>query len=316
MFNNMKSFICPVLLICNTAYGLSASTGGSSRPIAIISGGTRGIGSGISEALADAGYDLLLTYNTNKDAAKEFAKSLLEREESQGCQVECVGGDISLPDTRRKIFEVLDSVYAGRPLKAMVHNAGQYVGVTSDNSDNLKSSPLSFGDGSLSNEDGSTNFDTMHYYQRMYGEAFVDLCERSVTRMSETGGGSLIGISSPGVTAHYYGPDSSYSMPGAGKCLMEYSMRIYATKAAERNINANVIVPGVVRSGAWQKLAESRGLTDSTEMIQGIADRICPQKKVMSPRDIGNSVAFLCSDAGRWITGTVMPVDGGIHLTR
>jgi len=45
----------------------------------------------------------------------------------------------------------------------------------------------------------------MHYYQRMYGEAFVDLCERFLFRMngSESGGGTIVGISSPGVCAHY-----------------------------------------------------------------------------------------------------------------
>ena len=105
-------------------------------------------------------------------------------------------------------------------------------------------------------------------------------------------------------------------MPGSGKCLMEYSMRIYALQAATRNINCNVIVPGVTRTEAWTKLAQKRGLTDEHEMMDGMVNKIVPMKKSLAPRDIGNVVAFLCSDAGRFITGTVLPVDGGMHLLK
>lgn len=302
--------LCLLLYIVGTR-SLSSPTLHRSRPIAIVTGGTRGIGSGIADALADAGYDLLLTYNSNQEAANSFAETL-----NGIAKVECVGGDISLSQTRDRIFDCLDSKFPNQPLKVMAHNAGQYVGITSDNSDGLSGEkPLSFGDGSLLNEDGSTNFDTMHYYQRMYGEAYIDLCERSMVRMKD-GGGSLIGISSPGVNAAYYGPDPSYSMPGSGKCLMEYSMRIFALKGAPSGINANMIVPGVTRTEAWNKLAKKRGLEDETEMMKGIVDRMVPMKLSLAPRDIGNAAAFLCSDAGRFITGTVMPVDGGIHLLR
>jgi NAD(P)-dependent dehydrogenase (short-subunit alcohol dehydrogenase family) len=291
-----------------TTLSLSTSTTAPPRPVAIVTGGTRGIGSGIASALADAGYDLLLTFNVDEEAAAKFAATLK-------CKTECVGGDISLAAIRDNVFERLDAKFADQPLAVMVHNAGQYVGITSDNADGLTGDKmLSFGDGSLLNEDGTTNFDTLHYYQRLYGEAFVDLCERSLPRM--TSGGSLVGISSPSVNAAYYGPDPSYSMPGSGKCLMEYSMRIYALKAAARNINANVVVPGIVRTEAWNKLAKKRGLPDEKEMMKGIVDKIVPMKTSMAPRDIGNAVAFLCSDAGRFITGTVLPVDGGLHLTR
>lgn len=278
----------------------------SSRPVAIVTGGTRGIGSGISAALADAGYDLLLTYNSNQKAAEEFSSTL-------SCRVECIGGDISVMDTRDKVFSCLESKFAGQVLKVMVHNAGQYVGITAENVEGLKGDKLlMFGDGSLLDSDGRTNFETMNYYQRMYGEAFIDLVERSIPLMTD--GGSIVGVSSPGVNAAYYGPDSSYSMPGSGKCLMEYSMRIYARQAALRNINANIIVPGFTLTEAWNKLAKTRGLPDEKQMMQGMVERRCPMQTILSPRDIGNAVAFLCSDAGRFVTGTVMPVDGGVHL--
>ena len=317
-----RTILTSVILLLNLSITLSSSTTTNrGRKIALVTGGTRGIGSGISEALAEAGYDLLLTYNTDKDAASEFSQSIREKYKDSCRRVECVGGDISLPSTRDEIFSCLDGMTSSDDngdddgyLAVMVHNAGQYVGITSDNSDGLEAKPLMFGDGSLLEEDGSTNMDTLNYYHRMYGEAFVDLCERSLVQMNADVGGSLIGISSPGPTAHLYNPGPEYSMPGSGKCLMEYSMRIYALKAAERNINANVVVPGYVQTEAWTKLAQSRGLPDEKQMMEGLVDRRVPQKKAMLPRDIGDAVAFLCSEAGRWITGISLPVDAGLHL--
>jgi len=306
----MEKIIIFSVLLFQTWSVLSLSRSTSKRPVALVTGGTRGIGAGIAETLAEK-YDLLLTFNTDESTATEFSKSLVER----GCEnVQCVGGDITLPLTRDKIFERLDSMNG--ELQILVHCAGQYVGITSDNVEGIDDAPLSFGDGSLL-DDGKTNFKTMHYYQRMYGEAFIDLCERSLLRMGDKDvGGSIVGISSPGVTAHYYGPDSSYSMPGSGKCLMEYSMRIYAVKVAERNINVNVIVPGVTPTQAWNRLAKKRGLPDESKMLEGIVERLVPMKQPTMPSDIGNTVAFLSSKSGRFITGTVLPVDGGLHLKR
>ncbi|KAL7456298.1 hypothetical protein ACHAWC_007815 [Mediolabrus comicus] len=304
------------------------------RPIAIITGGTRGIGKGIATVLASEGYDLVLTYNSNEECATNFAKTLLK--EHDDINVKCVGGDITLVDTRDEIFSTLDKMcsssssnsntHQGRRLAALVHNAGQYVGITADNCAKLDAptKSLAFGDGSLLDKDGRANLDTMDYYHKMYGEAFIDLCERTLVRMGSRdddngggagGGGTIIGISSPGVCAHYYNADWSYSMPGSGKSLMEYSMRIYAERVASRGINVNCIVPGVTKTDAWTRLSQKRGLGDDpTEMMKAVIERGMPMKKVVDPIDIGNLVKFLCTDSGKYMTGQVIPFDGGRHL--
>ena len=63
-------------------------------------------------------------------------------------------------------------------------------------------------------------------------------------------------------------------------------------------------------------MAQSRGMKDGSDMIEGIADRMSPRKKVMTPREMGDCVVFLASPAGRWITGLSLPYDGGVHLKR
>lgn len=164
-----------------------------------------------------------------------------------------------------------------------------------------------FGDGSMIKEDGSTYLDIMHYYQKIYGDAFIDLCERIK-------GGSIVGISSTGVNPYLYRPKSSYSMPGSGKCIIEYSMRIYAVTAAEMGVNVNVIVPGITKTLAWKRFAQAKGMNDKSSLIEGLIDTLVPLKKCTKPRDIGNLIKFLCSDSGNLVTGTVLPMDGGIHL--
>ena len=148
------------------------------RPrVAIVTGGTRGIGRGISEALASKGFDLLVTFNTDQTAAEAAAAELRE---AHGCKVECVGGDISLATTRDAIFASCDEAFKDHALGAVVHNAGQYVGITADNADGLKAAMYGFGDGSMLDADGKMQLEVMHYYQKMYGDAYVDLCEREL----------------------------------------------------------------------------------------------------------------------------------------
>jgi len=260
------------------------------RRAAIVTGGSRGIGRGISRALAEAGFDLLITYNSDVEAAEEAASALRT---AHGCTVECVGGDISLTATRDEVFARYDATFkATHELGAVVHNAGQYVGITSTNADGLQGGkPVGFGDGSLLDEEGATNLATMHYYQRMYGDAYVDLCERGLARMSaEAGGGSLVGISSPGCTTQY-NANLGYDMPGSGKCVMEYAMRLFALRCAGKNVNCNVVVPGVTTTDAWGKLAATRGM-EKDEMVAGIAGRLSPMGS-MSPKQLGDAVALL-----------------------
>ena len=89
-------------------------------------------------------------------------------------------------------------------------------------------------------------------------------------------------------------------------------MRLFAMRAAPGGINCNVVVPGVTVTDAWGRLAATRGM-EKDELVGGIAGRLSPMGSV-TPRQVGDGVAFLCSPQGRIVTGVSLPVDGGVHL--
>ena len=192
------------------------------RRMAIVTGGTRGIGLGIAQRLAPQCSVLILTYNTDKTRAEQVAQEL-QKEPYSVDVVEIVGGDMSLESTRDRLFEVVDEKLEkdGCELAVVVHNAGQLLGISSDNAEDLEAGAPQYGDGSLLQANGKVDFSQSRYYQRLYGEAWVDLCERSLARMrqqvDEKGKfrGSLIGISSPGCN-HLQQAYPLYSMPGSG----------------------------------------------------------------------------------------------------
>ncbi|CAM9311517.1 unnamed protein product [Phaeothamnion confervicola] len=298
-----------LLLAATLAPSLGDAGSCEGRKVALVTGGSRGIGKGISEALAEAGMDIVLGFNSDREAAEATATDLSTK---YGTRCVCVGGDCSLPETRDKYFKAVDEEFGGQ-LNALVHNAGQYVGITSDNVDTLEDRLLKFGDSSLLLTDGSVDLSTMRYYLKMYGEAWADLAERSLARMPD-GDGHIVGISSPGCNAVVQ-PKPAYGMPGAGKSLMEYSMRLFAIAAGPRGINVNVVVPGVTFSDAWRRLSVKHGGPDDFSIAEGFAAKM-PMQRAASPREIGDVVRFLCSKGGAYITGVSLPVDGGLHLGR
>mmetsp|Transcript_104123 Transcript_104123/g.335721 ORF Transcript_104123/g.335721 Transcript_104123/m.335721 type:complete len:294 (+) Transcript_104123:114-995(+) len=278
------------------------------RRVAIVTGGTRGIGQGISSALAAQGLDLLLGYGTNTEAAECHAKEL----RAGGANVALVAGDVAEEATLSRYFEVLAAEFPGQTLGALVHNAGQYVGVTAENSAGIEAGkPLGFG--SLLGEDGQVNLSHMDYYHRIYARAFVQLVERAVPLFKE--GGAVVGISSPGCNCTQT-PAEAYDMPGSAKAVVEVAARYYAKNLAPKGITVNVVIPGITESDAWKNLGKGKGKGQGNEMCHSVAERACPMGRAQSARELGEVVAFLCGPHGRYITGVALPVDGGLHLGR
>lgn len=122
-----------------------------------------------------------------------------------------------------------------------------------------------------------------------------------VAAMAERGAGSLVFISSVNGLSHYGNP--AYAAAKAG--LIAYAKAI-AVERGGQGVRANVICPGSVRTAAWDdRLANDPCVLDNVLPHY-------PLGRLILPAEVANAAVFFCSDAASGITGTVLPVDGGL----
>ncbi|MGB7444413.1 MAG: SDR family oxidoreductase [Coleofasciculaceae cyanobacterium] len=272
---------------------------------AIVTGGTRGIGLGISQQLARDGYDLILGFNSNEEAAS-IAKTTIES--TYGVKVCTVKGDVGEESTIENIFACLENNLQGK-LTALVHNAGLYVGMTtsptSSNAELAASTPRQlFGDGEF------TSFAQYDYYQSVYPKCFIRCVEKAINYM-EDGNGYIVATSSPGCNSGQT-PRLSYILPGQAKAVVEFLTRYYAKMLAPRQITVNVVIPGFTKTEAWNSVTAKYGGVESETMQKLIKNT--PMQRWVPPKEVGEVVAFLCSPKAAFITGVALPIDGGLHL--
>ncbi|BAZ09166.1 short-chain dehydrogenase/reductase SDR [Calothrix sp. NIES-4071] len=274
--------------------------------LAIVTGGTRGIGYGIAQQLASQGYNLILGYNANQESAST-AKATLES--TYNIQVCLVKGDIALESTIEKIFQCLEENFQGE-LTAFVHNAGLYVGMTTKSESSGAISAASDAN-SLLGSGKWDSFDKYDYYQNVYPKCFIRCVEKAINYMKDAHG-YIVAISSPGCN-NTTTPKLQYALPGQAKTVVEFLTRYYALTLAKRRITVNVVIPGFVKTEAWDFVTSKFGGVES----EVIKDRIqsTPMQRWASPLEIGAVVAFLCSPQAAFITGVALPVDGGLHLS-
>tara|TARA_R110002012_G_scaffold34041_3_gene98861 strand:+ start:6707 stop:7447 length:741 start_codon:yes stop_codon:yes gene_type:complete len=122
-----------------------------------------------------------------------------------------------------------------------------------------------------------------------------------VKKMKETGGGSIVNISSMA---------AQYGMPkvvayASSKTAIEGMTRSMAVDLAQYNIRTNCIAPGFIKTKMTDKALDS-----DPPRKEKVFSRT-PMGKMGLPEDIADAVYFMCSDQAKFITGTVLPVDGG-----
>ncbi|ACK67907.1 short-chain dehydrogenase/reductase SDR [Rippkaea orientalis PCC 8801] len=273
--------------------------------VAIITGGTRGIGLGISEQLAADGYNLIIGFNSNKAAAAKAKESL---ESKYKIKVYPIQGDVAEPATIDKLFECLEDKFEGK-LTALIHNAGLHLGTTTDpTSEQSKLAANSqsqlLGDGNL------TSLAQYDYYQNIYPKCLIRCVEKAVNYMEDKKG-YIVATSAPGCNMNQT-PRLGYMMPGTAKTVIEFLTRYYAKILAPRQITVNVIIPGLIKTEAWHGLMAKYGGIDS-QIMQTMVEN-SPMQRWANPTEIGQVVAFLCSPKAAFITGVALPIDGGAHL--
>ena len=126
-----------------------------------------------------------------------------------------------------------------------------------------------------------------------------------IPSMTDHGGGSIINLSS--VSSLVGTPNrAAYA---ASKGALDAATRSLAIELGPTGIRVNAIAPGVVDTALWAKNKQIPGVVESIEQQT-------PLRRWAQPEDIADVIAFLVSDAGRFVTGEIIAVDGGLARTR
>lgn len=240
---------------------------------ALVTGGTRGIGRAIVVALAKAGADVALTYNSNEALAQEVVSEV----QALGRKAKAIKVDVSIMDEAASAIDETAKEFG--KLDILVNNAG----VTKDT--------LLM---RMSESDWDLVIDTNL-------KGVFNTTKAAIRPMMSQKRGKVINITS--VVALTGNPgQANYCASKAGVIGFTKSV---AKEVASRNITVNAIAPGFIETDMTGKLNDAQ-----KDALLGLI----PLKRAGKPEDIANTVVFLASDAGDYITGQTLVVDGGMAM--
>lgn len=252
------------------------------RPVALVTGGNRGIGRGIAWSLAGAGFDLVVLDLVRSEDTEHTLAGVHER----GAGAEFVAADIA--DVAGHAV-ALDAAWAmaGR-IDCLVNNAGVSV---AQRGDMLEVTPASF-DHVIGVNLRGTFFLTQAVARRMIAEA-AGRHPRSIITVTS----SNAEIASP--------ERAEYCVAKAGLAMM---VRLLAVRLAAAGIGAYDIRPGLIHTDM------TRAATAKYDRM--IEDGFTPIARWGEPEDVGRAVAVLARGELSFVTGESIHVDGGLHIHR
>ena len=238
----------------------------------------RSISWAIAQATASRGARLALTY---QGRFEEHVNELSQGLDAPALVLPC---DVSSDADIDAVFAKVDQEFGG--LDFIVH------GAAFANREDLLSSFTS-----TSREGFRTALDISAY-------SLVALARGGLPLMEKRGGGSILTLSYLGSERVF----TNYNVMGVAKAALEASVRYLAADLGPRNIRVNAVSAGPIKT-----LAAS-GIPGFSSILTVYRDR-APLRRSVETAEVGDAAAFLLSDAARGITGEVLMVDAGYHVT-
>lgn len=252
----------------------------SVQKIALVTGGSRGLGRNMAMKLAEKGSDVIITYHQNVDMATEVTSEIqaLGRK-AYALQLD-TGDTAGFAAFFQNLRSYLLKEYGKAHIDHLINNAGT-------------------GAYSTFEETVEDVFDAM---VNIHLKGVYFFTQKALTFLND--GGSVVNISSG--LARFAFP--GYSAYGTVKGGVETMTRYMAKELGGRQINVNTVAPGAIETdfGGGQ-------VRDNADLNAQIAS-LTTLGRVGLPDDIGGVVAFLCSEEAHWITGQRIEVSGGMLL--
>src|SRR3954471_12830319 len=256
----------------------------STKRVALVTGGSRGMGRGIAESLADSGFDLAINGVRDEQQVADAMKALRAR----GAVARYFRGDISSSKDRQQVVDGIRSQF-GR-LDVLVNNAGVAPNVRADI---LEASEESF-DRVL-----GINLKGPYFLTQLVAQWMIE--ER---RDNPEFRGVIVNISSVSATEASVNR-GDYCISKAGIAM---ATQLWAHRLAEYGIAVYEIRPGIIHSDMSAAVAEKYDAL--------IANGLTVENRWGEPEDVGRAVAMLARGDLSYATGNVLNIDGGLTLRR
>ena len=247
--------------------------------IALVTGGSRGLGKDMALRLAEKGLDVIITYNSQADEAQNVAAQIKQAGLKAAALQLNVGIIKSFDTFNNQLKVALKSTFDTDHIDYLVNNAGigGYAPIADVTEDMF---------------DGLLN---IHFK----GPYF--LTQKMIPLMND--GGGIVNVSS-GLTRIALPGSSAYaSMKGAIEILTRYQAKELGT----RGIRANVVAPGAIMTDF------GGGHLRNNEQLQKFISSVTALGRPGVAEDIGGVVAFLCTEDARWVNAQRIEVSGGLQ---
>ena len=241
--------------------------------VAVVTGGSKGIGAETAIHLAAAGAAVVVNYASDKAGAEKTVAAITKA----GGRAVAVQADVSKPAEVARLFAESDKAFGGR-LDVLVNNAGVY--------------PMAPLDGV-----------TAEHFHKVFDANVLGLILATQAAAKRFGdkGGTVVNVSS--IASHNGFP--GLAVYAASKGAVDAVTRVLATELGPKKVRVNAVNPGpVATEGTANFFTE-----DAKKQMSGMS----PLGRIGQPADIAKVIVFLASDASGWLTGETLYTTGGIR---
>lgn len=244
--------------------------------IALVTGGSRGVGAGVAIALAELGADVAITYNRRPDDAEEVLKAL------RACGVRTTALQLDVADTGSAQGAVQQVTEQLGDVDLFVSNAG------------IASTGRSL---------ARTSFEEFERLMAVHAWGPIALVQQLLPGMRMRDRSDIVMVSSA-VTASHPPATGPYVM---AKQAMESACKVLALEERQHGVHVNIVAPGLVATDMGRRLVGAGGPGSDFDATAATS----PFGRVCTPADVGAVIGFLAGSAAGYLTGVRLAVDGG-----